>query len=117
MIFSSAVPPQSVMMREQGDASSLESMLTGVAGDNLDLECVVSGGNPPARIHWYVGNRRLEGAQEIEDQESRSVTSRISFTARKEYEQEQVRCSVEHSALTSEMEAMSRLDIQCKCQN
>jgi len=81
-VLSVRVPPQSVMMREQGEESPLESKVTGVEGDNLDLECFVSGGNPPPRLHWFVGERRLEGAQEIEDQESHTVISRISFSSR-----------------------------------
>ena len=91
--------------------------MTGIAGDELDLECVVTGGNPPPRLHWYVGSQRMEDAMEMEDTESRTVVSRLSFRPAKDHEGEHVKCIVEHSALTQDMETSATLDIQCKCQN
>ena len=103
------------MMRRQEEANPVESVLATTAGDNIDLECVAAGGNPPPRIHWFVGSRRLEGGKELEDQEARSMVSRISLTARKADAGKNVKCVVEHSALKTEMESTSSLDIQCKC--
>ena len=108
----SAVPPTSVMMRSRGE--EVGPSVAGAAGQPLDLECLVTGGNPPARIHWAVGARRVDTSQETENREARTVSSRLSVTARKEEDGENVRCVVEHSALTTEMEAVARLEIQCK---
>ena len=102
-------------MRRQEEATPVESVLAATAGDNIDLECFTAGGNPPPRIHWFVGSRRLEGGKELEDQEARSMVSRISLTARKADAGKNVKCVVEHSALKTEMESTSSLDIQCKC--
>ena len=100
------------MMRSQG--AEVGDSVAGAAGEPLDLECLVTGGNPPARLHWFVGSRRLEGSGEVENREARTVTSRLSVTATKEDADEDVRCVVEHSALTEEMEAVARLEIQCE---
>ena len=108
----SAVPPTSVMMRSQG--AMVGASGAGAAGEPLEVECSVTGGNPPPRIHWFVGSRRVEGSQEVESREARTVTSRLSVTAAKEDAGESVRCVVEHSALTEEMEAVARLEIQCE---
>ena len=54
---------------------------------------------------------------EMEDTESRTVVSRLSFRPSKEHEGDQVKCIVEHSALTLDMETSATLDIQCECQN
>jgi len=111
-VLSVRVPPTGVMMRRQEEATPVESVLAATTGDNIDLECVAAGGNPPPRIHWFVGSRRLEGGKELEDQEARSMVSRISLTARKADAGKNVKCVVEHSALKTEMESTSSLDIQ-----
>ena len=108
----SAVPPTSVMMRSQG--AEVGSSVAGAAGGPLELECTVTGCNPPPRLHWFVGSLRVEGSQGVENREARTVTSRLSVTAIKEDAGENVRCVVEHSALTEEMEAVVRLEIQCE---
>ena len=108
----SAVPPSSVTMRSRGEEVGVS--VSGAAGEPLEVECTVMGGNPPPRLHWFVGSRRVEGSQEVENREARTVTSRLSVTATKEEAGDDVRCVVEHSALNEEMEAVARLEIQCE---
>ena len=100
------------MMSSRGE--EVGASVSGAAGEPLEVECSVAGGNPPPRLHWFVGSRRVEGSQEVENREARSVTSRLSVTAAKEEAGDDVRCVVEHSALSEEMEAVARLEIQCE---
>ena len=34
-------------------------MVTASAGEEIELECIVSGGNPPAKISWFVGSKTI----------------------------------------------------------
>ena len=33
--------------------------VTASAGEEVELECIVSGGNPPAKISWLVGSKTI----------------------------------------------------------
>ena len=33
--------------------------VTASAGEEVELECIVSGGNPPAKISWLVGSKAI----------------------------------------------------------
>ena len=34
-------------------------VMTASAGEEMELECIVSGGNPPAKISWFVGAKAI----------------------------------------------------------
>ena len=111
-ILSVRVPPRSVMLRK--DSSPVQKTVSAVAGQEVEVECVVEGGNPSPNLHWYLGRRRLGAATLLEDQRQGSVTSRLRLRVEKESARQSVRCVVEHSALKSDMEASALLDIQCE---
>ena len=113
-IVSVRVPPQTVMLRRQTDSGSLGSVVAGVAGEEVGLECLVEGGNPAPTIHWYLGRQRLAATTVREDQARGAVISQLDLRVEKERRGEAVRCVVEHSALQSDMEASAELDIQCE---
>ena len=93
------------------ESSHLQTSLTGVAGENITIKCVVKGGKPAPRIHWYLEDLEIEGNLESD---SETVKSIIQIPVTKEDQQKTVRCVVDHEALTKEMEASIQLNIQCK---
>jgi len=111
-ILSVRAPPKSVLLQKPEEASQLQAPLTGIAGEDVALQCIVKGGNPPPKLHWYVGETEVEGGLESENQEDQTVTSTIHIPVKKEDQQKIIRCVVEHEALQTEMEAATELDIQ-----
>lgn len=111
-ILSVRAPPKSVVLQNPEEASQLEAPLTGIAGKDVGVECIVEGGNPPPKLHWYLDATEIEGGLESENQEKQTVTSIIHIPVRKEDQQKIIRCVVEHEALQTEMEAATELDIQ-----
>ena len=107
-------PPKSVLLKKPEELSQLEAPLTGKAGQDIALQCIVEGGNPLPKMHWFIGGTEIEGSLESENQEEQTVTSTISILVKKEDQDKIVRCVVEHEALQVEMEAATELDIQCK---
>ena len=111
-ILSVRVPPTSVELRSE--AGPVKEVVSGVAGEEVEVECVVEGGNPSPNLHWYLGRRRLGADTVMEDQRQGSVSSRLVLRVEKENSGQPLRCVVEHSALQTDMEASALLDIHCK---
>lgn len=111
-IVSVRAPPASVQLQKPDESSQLQAPLTGIAGKEVALQCIVVGGNPPPKLHWYVGETEVQGGLESENQEESSVTSTLYIPVKKEDQQKVVRCVVEHEALQTEMEAATKLDVQ-----
>ena len=108
-LVSVRVPPRTVMLRRQSDSGPVGSVVTGVAGEELGLECLVEGGNPAPSLHWYLGRRRLAAATVREDQTQGAVISQLDLLVEKERQGQAVRCVGEHSTPQSDLE-----DIQCE---
>jgi len=111
-ILSVRAPPKSVVLQNPEEASQLQAPLTGIAGKDVGVECIVKGGNPPPKLRWYLDSTEIDGGLESENQEEQTVTSIIHIPVRKEDQQKIIRCAVEHEALQTEMEAATELDIQ-----
>ena len=105
------MPPESVALEAPEESSHLQTSLTGVAGENITVKCVVKGGKPAPRIHWYLEDLEIEGNLESD---SETVKSIIQIPVKKEDQQKTVRCVVDHEALTKEMEASIQLNVHCK---
>ena len=56
-------------------ASSSESVVAS-AGEELELECLVSGGNPPAKIRWFAGEREVGAASHSQENSRSSADAR-----------------------------------------
>ena len=54
-----------------------------VAGEELEVVCRASGGNPPPAIRWMVGKREKEGAKEDIDMETEMTVSRLMLPVMK----------------------------------
>ena len=50
--------PTSISIQRVGDSGS--GNVVARAGEEVDLECAVSGGNPPSLIKWFAGDRVIE---------------------------------------------------------
>ena len=87
------------------------------SGAGVEVECAVSGGNPPPGVQWYLrGQRWEEGDRVIEqlDQTSGLTVSSVRLPVSRLDNGKEVRCEVIHEALTTIMEVSTTLDIQCE---
>ena len=50
--------PSTVVVQRVGYNGGDQSV-TASAGEEVELECIVSGGNPPAKISWFVGSKTI----------------------------------------------------------
>ena len=50
--------PTLISIQRVGDSGS--GNVVARAGEEVDLECAVSGGNPPSLIKWFAGDRVIE---------------------------------------------------------
>ena len=85
-----------------------------MAGEELEVVCRASGGNPPPAIRWMLGKRVKEGAKEDIDMETEMTVSRLMLPVMKADQGKMVTCEVVHPALMEEMMAKAELEIQCK---
>ena len=60
-----------------GGGGGDQRTVTASAGEEVELECIVSGGNPPAKISWLVGSKTIRYELSICIDLSISLTSLI----------------------------------------
>jgi hypothetical protein len=70
------------------------------------------GGNPAPRLVWFLGERRLEGKLE-QEQEGRTL-SRLRLPVSREDDGRILKCEARHEALTESLRAEAPLTIQCE---
>jgi hypothetical protein len=70
------------------------------------------GGNPAPRLLWLLGERRLEGKLE-QEQEGRTL-SRLRLPVSREDDGRILKCEARHEALTESLRAEAPLTIQCE---
>jgi hypothetical protein len=110
--------PDGVIVQRVGHDSGPQ--LVASAGEEIELECIVTGGNPPAKISWFIeSNLILDGHTQENDRastEARTWTSisRLSLPVNKADNGQVVRCTAEHPTLESPMMARTLLSIQCE---
>ena len=78
----------------------------------MEVECRALGGNPAPQLAWKLGNTWLEGAEVTEDEGS--VTSILSLPLARVHHGSHLHCIVRHEALKGEMNARTKLNVQCK---
>ena len=104
-------------MRLPGDSSPFSGSLEATSGSQVELECAVTGGNPPPGLQWYLGGQRWEeGDRVIEnvDQVTGITVSTVRLPVSRLDNDKEIRCEVIHEALTTILEVSTKLDIQCK---
>jgi hypothetical protein len=70
------------------------------------------GGNPAPRLLWLLGERRLEGKLE-QEQEGRTL-SRLRLPVSREDDGRILKCEARHEALIESLRAEAPLTIQCE---
>lgn len=105
---------------------SATSRVTYREKDNVSIQCVVEGGNPPPRIYWFLNSRNLTNSSEILsdvlDDDKLYITRstlRIENVSRSEHNKS-VLCVVDHELLItssgepSYLKTMAQFNIECK---
>ena len=120
--FFSTEPPSKVVIQRVGDdASPVE--ITAAAGEDLELECIATGANPPAKLKWYMGNEEIasghsqENKRPTENARTWISLSRLVLPVSRDDNGATVRCEADHPALLEEASTLkteSKLTIHCK---
>ena len=124
--------PDTIVIQRVGDISSLRGHheVVASAGEDLDLECITTGGNPPAKMKWYTGDQEIHTGHTQEDTrpsmlpnehtaspgKPRTWTSisRLMLPVSKGDNGATVRCVAQHPALQKPLEQKTFLTIHCK---
>ncbi len=99
--------------------AGFRQQVVATAGEEVQLECIVTGGNPPAKIAWFVGSKAVrDGHAQENDRASPSARtwtsiSRLTLPVSKADNGQEVRCSAEHPTLDGPMRAAAQLSIHC----
>ena len=128
--------PDTIVIQRVGDTSSLggHHEVVASAGEDLELECITTGGNPPAKMKWYMGDQEIHTGHTQEDSrpsllneenniisQSKARTwtsiSRLMLPVSKSDNGATVRCVAQHPALDKPLEQKTFLTIHCKFSN
>ncbi|OXA60621.1 Immunoglobulin superfamily member 10 [Folsomia candida] len=105
-------------------ASSPSSKVTYREKDNVTIQCVVEGGNPPPRVYWFLNSRNLTNHSQVKSEYlddtkiyiSRSILRMDNIT--RSENNKSVLCVVDHELLTtandepSYLRAMAQFNIE-----
>lgn len=98
----------------------------GFVADNVTIQCVVEGGNPPPRVYWFLNSRNLTNHSQVKSEYlddtkiyiSRSILRMDNIT--RSENNKSVLCVVDHELLTtandepSYLRAMAQFNIECE---
>ena len=110
-------PPSQIHIQRVGDEGR---EIIASAGEELELECIVSGGNPPAKVRWYAGNREVMTGHTQENSrispEARTwmSISRLTLPVSKADNGAIIRCLAEHPTMETPLSAQTAITIHCK---
>ena len=116
------------MVGDVSGESSIGHEIVASAGEDLELECIATGGNPPAKLRWFTGDQEIRTGHAQEDTRPpandgngigakiRTWTSisRLNLPISKEDNNARIKCSADHPALKQALEAKTSLVIHCK---
>ena len=109
-----SVPPGEPEVRLEGGGRVVDR-LTARAGEEINLECVSEGGNPPPVLSWRVGGANLEATLVQEDAMlpggTWRSTSRLKLPVSREDNGGSVECFLEHPALELSITTSISLEI------
>lgn len=107
------------MIQEVGDDSD---HIIASAGDDLEMECIATGGNPPPTLRWFADDVEIRTGHTQENSRPggskvRTWTSisRLVLPVSKSDDGATIRCEAEHPALQEPLSARKLLTIHCKC--
>ena len=91
------------------------------AGEDLEMECIATGGNPPPTLRWYANDQEIRSGHTQENSRPggnsvRTWTSisRLILPVSKTDDGTTIRCVAEHPALQEPLSAKKFLTIHCK---
>ncbi len=105
------------MIQRVGDAGT---EVIAAAGEDLELECIAMGANPPAKISWFANGQEIpnghvqEDKRQGESQRTWTSFSRLTLPVSKEDNGASIKCVATHQALNEPMDAEKPLTIHCK---
>ena len=109
--------PNQILIQQIGDG---KEEFVASAGEDLELECIVSGGNPPAKLQWYLGNQLIQSGHTQEDTRSAKDSrtwnsiSRLTLPVNKQDNGQSLKCTASHPTLNIPLEKHTSLIIHCK---
>ena len=116
------------MVQRIGDTETSSGEVVAAAGEDLELECVSTGANPPPVLKWYMINK-MGAMEEIPNGHSQkdsrsspkartwSSFSRLNLPVSKTDNGAMIKCSADHPALKQALEAATSLIIHCKSES
>ena len=118
-IFFLSEKPSEIVIQEVGDDSD---HIIASAGDDLEMECIATGGNPPPTLRWFADDVEIRTGHTQENSRPggskvRTWTSisRLVLPVSKSDDGATIRCEAEHPALQEPLSARKLLTIHCKC--
>ena len=106
------------MVQKVGDATQ---DILAAAGEDLELECIATGANPPATLTWFLNDEEITDGHEQEDkrqgdEKQRTWTSfsRLTLPVSKDDNGAKISCVATHQALDEPMSTKKPLTIHCE---
>jgi hypothetical protein len=112
-----AESPTRVQIDKVGDEGQ---SVTASAGEDVELVCTVSGGNPPAKVRWLLRDEELHSGHTQEDARAAKnartwiSTSRLTLPVSRADNGAIIRCLAEHPTLEAPLSTKTTLVIHCK---
>uniref|UniRef100_A0A0K2V225 Ig-like domain-containing protein n=2 Tax=Lepeophtheirus salmonis TaxID=72036 RepID=A0A0K2V225_LEPSM len=106
--------PNSIIIQRIGN---IESEIIASAGEDVELECISTGGNPPAQVKWFLDDQEIAfgHAQDNRKSSKESRTwisvSKLTLPVNKEDNGAQLVCMAEHPALDKPIQAKTKMTI------
>ncbi len=118
MCFFSTEAPNTIMVQRVGDATQ---DIIAAAGEDLELECIATGANPPAKLAWLTNGQEITSGHVQEDkrqgadnQRTWTSFSRLTLPVSKEDNGASISCVATHPALDESLSTKKPLTIHCK---
>ena len=107
------------MIQRVGDATT---EIIAAAGEDLELECIATGANPPPTLSWFTNGQQIasghiqENKRQGDNERTWTSFSRLTLPVSKDDNKANVKCVVDHPALEEgkPMFAEKPLTIHCK---
>jgi len=107
-------PPNNVMIQRVGDAGK---DIIAAAGEDLELECIALGANPPAKLSWLADGQSIasghvqDDKRQGENQRTWTSISRLTLPVSKADNGAKIRCVATHPAIDESISTESPLVI------
>ena len=108
---------------DQGDNSN-QNVQVAAAGEDLELECISTGANPPAKLKWFmmkpdstleeIPNGHSQDNRRADNARTWTSISRLNLPISKDDNKGKIKCIAEHPALQDELATETSLIIHCE---